>query len=492
MLVQLIQHGSKMNIIVGFLIIATLIGSEVHTSQAVDDAWSRLLAVLIMMSIVPGLAFFQTSVLLKKIQVDALSSERQRSLFRRMTLSHSAVWLSVSLAIIWAIRWQDVVRGNWGLNQWPIIDDAMIIAPLVISMVASWFVFYELQLASETGSADALPAQPSISNVSESWKTKLTVLKLRLAPRLAFVSIRFRMYFALVLIPVFFFVALRDIGNLVAGQPQHISVCIYSTGLLGMLLVFPFLLTFIWKTSPIENVELRNRLQQICETKRLNVFGIRNWKTGNQVVNAAVAGIVPHFRLILISDGLLKHFTANEIEAVVRHEAGHVKLWHMPTRLFFLVFPLIAMAINDTQRTQPQFGIESVDLSLSTLVTLAGIGIYFFFMTKWISHQMEFEADIYSIRNDVSSPPQSQQNPPICNDRASDTIDALMRLAAISPEQFEKNSFFHPSIRRRIELIKRVQKRPELANRFKNAFARRKRILGSLVFATGVCIAFFT
>ncbi len=478
-----------MNIIVGFIIIASLIGSELHSSQPVDDAWSRLLAVLVMMTIVPGVAFFQTTILLKKIRLDSFSPERQRTLYKRMTLSHSAVWLSVSLAIIWAIRWQDVVRGNWRLNQWPVIDEAMIIAPLIVSMVASWFVFFELQSALESKANQPTP-RPLRS--PHDWKARLSELILRLRPRIQFVSLRFRMYFALVLIPIFFFVMLRDVGDLVSGLPPHMSASIYGIGLLGMLLVFPFVLSLIWKTTPIEDADLRNRLQRICQTKRLNVFGIRNWKTGNQVVNAAVAGMVPYFRVILISDGLLAHFTKDEIEAVVRHEAGHLKLWHMPTRLFFLVFPLIAMAISDSTRAEPVFAIESAQWSVAMLATLIGIGLYFWLTTRWISHQMEFEADIYSIRSDESLPPYSQQNRLICDDRAKDTMDALLRLAAISPAQFDRNSFFHPSIRRRIEFIKRVQSHPELAIAFKNAFSRRKRIIGSLVLATGFCIAIFT
>ena len=136
-----------MNLIVGLLILVCLAGSEFVSPRPVDDVWLRLLAVLVTVAMVPGLAFFQTVVLIKKMRILPISFEGKQLMCRRMTLSHTLVWLSASLAIIWAIRWQDVVRGTWALDRWPLIDECLILLPMTVSLVASWLAFYELQAA---------------------------------------------------------------------------------------------------------------------------------------------------------------------------------------------------------------------------------------------------------------------------------------------------------------------------------------------------------
>ncbi len=376
-----------MNLLAGLLILICLIGSEMIGFKVAEDLWLRLSAVFVTAIIVPSLAFFQTVALLPKMRSESISLDSKRSLCRRMTASHAVVWLSASLAMIWALRWQDVVRGNWQLNQWPLIDELLILAPVLFSMVASWAVFYDLQAA-----------------ISESDRPrKSRTLKQALRPRLEFISIRFRLYFLLVLLPISLFVLARDVAALSSNVPNSISFLLIGIEFIAMFITFPLLVLLIWKTSPIMPVELRTRLLKVCQQDRLGVWNIRRWNTGNQMVNAVVVGMVPRFRFILLSDGLLNYFKTNEIMAVLRHEAGHIRLWHLPTRLLFLTLPLIALAVCDSNgfSLHPTASTDLLEwLRPKSLLLLVGLAIYVVTTTRWLSHQMEYEADIYSIQSD--------------------------------------------------------------------------------------------
>ena len=238
-----------------------------------------------------------------------------------------------------------------------------------------------------------------------------------------------------------------------------------------MMVGLPFLILLIWKTSPIQPKQLRNNLISICQQNRLRVFDVRRWDTGDQVVNAVVAGMLPRFRLILLSDGLLNHFKINEIQAVLRHEAGHIRLWHLPTRMVFLILPLLAMAFCDWSICDSQeFWVRPATtadvlcwLEPQKVLTVCTMALYVFLTTRWLSHQIEFEADIYAIQNDSQHPinPAQAGNaravPSISPDRANDMQNALWRLAAISPGELDRCTFFHPSIRQRIDFIERVK-----------------------------------
>ena len=461
-----------MNLLIGFVILLCLLCSELQAAQVANDLWTRVIFVALVTLTVPGLALFQTLVVSKRIRNGEIESQEREGLLRRLSVCHSAVWLSASLAIIWAVRWQDVVRGNWSLDNWPVLDEAIILAPIVFSLVASWAIFYEIQHAIAGANPDR-SAEPKKSNVKQS--------------RSAFVSIRFRVYFLMVLVPVAIVVLVKDLAPWVDTLSPEFRWALYGAAGLAMLGGFPFLLLLMLKTSRIKSAELKSKLLETCRLHRLRVHDIRVWKTDNQIVNALVAGVVPRLRVILMSDALLNCFPRNELLAILRHEAGHLRLWHLPTRIGFGVLPLLALAIDERNA---HGAIASVESMLAETGLPAGTGLallmllyaaYAFFGLSWLSHQMEYEADIYACQQKTASGSTN-----VSTEQASDMSDALLRLAAINPEQIEKSSLLHPSISHRIKMIRTVATDPEQGTLFSKSFARRRRIVFLILFA--ICL----
>ncbi|MFK7770300.1 MAG: M48 family metallopeptidase [Mariniblastus sp.] len=459
-----------MNLIVGFVILLCLVFSEINSAEVANDLWTRVSMVFAVAMLVPGLALFQTLIVTRRMQHTEIPDEQRDIILRRLSICHSAVWLAASVAIVWAIRWQDVVRGNWNLDQWPLIDELLILAPILFSLAASWAIFYEIQ-----GSLGDESSSRIRFDVAD-WRR-----------RIAYVSIRFRIYVLLVLIPIAIAVLARDAEPWIRSVPNWTAVVAYGVGTIVVMASFPFLILLIWQNHAVPNEELRTELRSTCKDLRLHIFDIRVWKTGGQIINALVAGILPKFRVILLSDELLNRFPKNELLAIVRHEAGHLRLWHLPIRIGFTVLPLIALTIDEQNPSGILATLESMfshaGLASGTGLVLVGLVylIYLYFSVSWLSHKMEFEADIFSCQT------IGKHESMIDSDLATDMSDALLRLASITPGQYEKKSLLHPSIKDRIRVIHVITSSPNKAEKFKASFARRRRfVLGFLVV---ICIA---
>ena len=448
-----------MNLLIGFVILLCLICSEIQTAEVATDLWTRLFMMGMVSMTVPGLALFQTLVVSHRFQNSELTDDERESMLRRLSVCHSAVWLCASLAIIWAIRWQDIVRANWNLDRWPLADEALIIAPVILSLVASWAIFFETQRSIEPN------------------RKRFDLGDLR--RRIAYVSIRFRVYLLMVLIPISIAILARDLAPWIESLATTVQAVWGLSCLLLISAGFPFVLLLVWKTERIPDADLRASLRNLCKQHRLLVHDVRVWNTGGAIINAVAAGILPGFRVILLSDCLIKQFTRSELLAVVRHEAGHIKLCHLPTRIGFIALPLLAMAIDE----RCPFGLQS---SLETSLMAAGapagstVGLfcaiyllYLLVTLPWLSHQVEFEADIYSCQQ------TSRNDQPRCFNPvfASDMSDALFRLAAASPSSFERARLLHPSIHSRIKMIQAFIQSPEKAEEFCRSFARRRRYM---------------
>ena len=183
--------------------------------------------------------------------------------------------------------------------------------------------------------------------------------------------------------------------------------------------------------------------------------------------------------MILLSDLLLRQFEPEEVEAIVRHEAGHVRLKHLPLKMMFIVVPMLVLMIDRASET----GITSrlAEMLSSTGGSLAGehaahlvaLGFAFYLLVviRWLSHKMEFEADLFAATDFAGLD---------AGHSVDQTRAALWRLAVLSPDQFRKRTFMHPSIKDRIMFIEKIADDPALADTYRRAFSRRKWIVMAL------------
>jgi STE24 endopeptidase len=101
------------------------------------------------------------------------------------------------------------------------------------------------------------------------------------------------------------------------------------TLLLGRLLPVVILPLF-YKVTPLDNAELKQRLQQLADGTGLTLEGVYTLHLSAETkkANAALAGL-GRTRRVLLGDTLLEEFTPEEIAVVFAHEVGHHVYRHL-------------------------------------------------------------------------------------------------------------------------------------------------------------------
>ncbi|MEM7455522.1 MAG: M48 family metalloprotease [Planctomycetota bacterium] len=426
-----------MHLLIGLLIIACLFLSESTARNAPDSIHANVVAVLALTFLVPALALLQTVFVSRLWNFESLDQDERASISRRMTICHTAVWIATSLMISGWTGWQNLVRENLGLKYFPVLDDLLVVAPMLVAMLLSWGIFFDLQNTRARKTPDTVK-QMNRPGRFRSW--------LPGRDRIKFIGIRARLYLLLALVPVLIFAILRDFTDL-SRFPPAVAFSVLLVVATSLVIGFPDLVCFIWNIKPVECRKLRQELLEICHKNQVRVKDVRIWHTQNQVVNAMVVGLVPWRRIIVISDALLERFTRAELEAIIRHEAGHIRLYHMPIRLFLVLLPLIVVGLAEAASLPgvawTQIVLASIGLPILVAKTAPAVayGIYLVFSLSWISRRMEFEADHYAATTarDASG--------------TQSVLDALLRFARLDPARFERSSLLHPSIRSRMEYI---------------------------------------
>jgi len=445
-----------MNLIVGAVIVLTLLGSELTGSQPVkqEQLWLTIFMVGVLAILVPGLAIFQTYFVSIQVPLNQVDVKQRDQIIARLSACHSAVWLSASLATVWAIRWQDVVRGTWQLDRWPLLDEFFILLPVVFSLFTSWIIF-----------SDLTRKKPKTGSLYFSMKRKIGLT-----------CIRFQSCLLFVIFPTATIILIRDLEPYLANLNAYEKSISFAALFVTLAAGLPVLLLTVCSHTNFNDQVLESQIKSIFIQNRISLRRLRIWRTGNQVANAAVVGLIPRYRMLLLSDKLLNLFPRNEVLAIARHEAGHVMLWHTFTRLCFITLPVLAIAQTQSQWTglpTPVFDGPPMQWP-SVASTLLPIGIYLAFLLislPWISHQMEHEADIFACQTQGSNRAEPD------SDYTNDLRNALLRLAAFGRGYYEKQTLLHPSLKQRIELIEKLESNPNKINQFKRSFSRRRNLV---------------
>ena len=451
-----------MNLLIVFVILTVLMISDAGNSHPVEDVWLRGFAILATLAAVPAFAAFQTVLATRKLRAEDYEEGKIQSMLDRLTACHSGVWMVSSLCVVYLLQWQQIVRGNWQLDRYPLLDETMIVAPIILSLIGSWFIFFDIQ------------------NVFVSDQRRI-----RIRERLRYVSLRVRVYLLVGLVPIFAAFAARDclatFGNSVSA-----SLLFTIAGLSLFLVLFPFLMLLVWKTSPLGETEIGSRLHEFCSDCRLKVAQIRQWDTGGAIINALVAGVLPYFRIILISDGLISQFNESQIRAILRHEAGHIRRWHLASRMVFIALPIVLITACHWVSGAVPFSIKSFAATHEVSELLVTSGLIVFYATYllvvlvWLSWQMEYDADLYAIteREEV---PGTGGVVTVCPRATDATIDALNRFAELMPSQVDRKTFWHPTLRKRLIRLQRIQRDPKLAQLNSDLFVHKQFLLFTLI-----------
>jgi len=195
--------------------------------------------------------------------------------------------------------------------------------------------------------------------------------------------------------------------------------------------------------------------------------------------NAAVMGVVPQVRYILLSDLLLQTMTDRQIEAVFAHEAGHVVHRHIAWYGVFVVITMIAMLMLGELGEAMHIDLRFVPSWLKDPLVLAGSVSLFFLLFGVLSRCFERQADVFAARTmerelaeeakakastELVTIPENSNHVGI--NGAHLFASALHRVAVVNNIPVRANNFSHGSIAQRMMYLRRLSTDPANTQRF--------------------------
>jgi STE24 endopeptidase len=175
-----------------------------------------------------------------------------------------------------------------------------------------------------------------------------------------------------------------------------------------MLWAFPvFIAPLFNKFEPLADRALAERIAALLARTGFKSSGIFVMDGSRRSAhgNAYFTGFGANKRIVFF-DTLLKELEASEIEAVLAHELGHFRRWHVVKRVAVMTLSsLIGLAILGWLIGEPWFyrglGVTTPSTHVALILFLTVAPVFTFVLQPWFagwSRKHEFEADEYAVQ----------------------------------------------------------------------------------------------
>jgi Zn-dependent protease with chaperone function len=220
----------------------------------------------------------------------------------------------------------------------------------------------------------------------------------------------------------------------------------------------PAIIQRFWQCKSLENNPQRKRIEYLCKQADIGYSDILSWPIlSGRMITAGVMGLVRKFRYILVTNALLRFLEPDEIDAVIAHEIGHVKKYHLSFYLLFFsgyilfsyaVFNLIILLIiylvpSFKYLTRSVMSMEGITSSIITSFLIFNFIVYFRYIFGFFMRNFERQADTYVYKLFNSAMP---------------LISTLKKIAATSGQSPDKPNWHHFSINERIDYLNKCEK----------------------------------
>lgn len=417
-----------MQLAVLLAILLSFSGIQTGTGASIGPpAWSILAACLLA---APVTAFAASAWLVRGIARDFPSHSQWIDRYEWLQRLAMGIWLGTIAVAFCGYHWPMVVRDSGEWAAWPMAADLAAVAPVIGTLFLIWTAF---------------------------WLVERSLCSARLTLTTYLLS-QTRHFLLLPLLPVLVVLAGREALEWWSpnASSSGMGQLLQGGGVLALLVLAPLAVRRIWSTSPLHAGELRDRLLAACAQSGCRLNDILLWDTSGRMANAAILGFLPGMRYLLVTDVLLDTLSPRELELVLRHEATHVGRRHLLLRIGVLVLPLWLWFW--VERLMP--GAEANATALlaavglgdyANLLLLAVAVGYAVFAISWVSHRVEYEADLGVLRGTGTN-----------DERESDAASFSEVLCRITGD-VHHSSWMHPSVQNRIAFLEACAHEPQHA-----------------------------
>lgn len=390
---------------------------------------------------------------------------RLRWFNRMMSAARYAIVVWYAIALFGGLKWGQFLHTHLSiLERWPVSLPAALIAtlPPYLAWMGLWWSQYPAERAlREQGLLAMLESDLPVHSPPGFWR---------------WFSANLRLQILFMLVPVMLILFLRDTAFMALWKSGFIArdsraePLILLSSSATVFIFAPVLLAVILRTQPLRDSPLRARLEELCHRTRLRYRDILLWQTDNNMGNAAVMGLIPQVRYILLSDLLLETMTDEQVEAVFAHEVGHIVHRHMAWYVVLIIILMLGMSLAEVL-LGPHLPSLPKPLNLDVVLNIVGFGA-FLLIFGCLSRRFERQADVYAARTiernvgHTADAPAAADIDHVGPHGATVFASALHRVAIVNNIPIRARNFTHGSIAVRMRYLKEIATDPHRTGKF--------------------------
>jgi STE24 endopeptidase len=395
-----------------------------------------------------------------------LENDFRPSLRRFHWLAHLSRWIIpawLAFGLLTRVGWGQYVLSIVGFRfQLPGL--LLGTSPAMLTWMALWWAEFPADRAlREQNVMDELMQDLPVHEPPRFGRYFLTALRQQLLP---------------VVLPVLLIILLRDIGVLIIDgriPPAYADLAMLPAAAIVYLLS-PEILRRLFNARPLEDSPLRRRLEEMCRRVGLRYRDILLWQTDYSMANAAVIGILPYWRYVLLSDRLLETMSDDEIEAVFAHELGHIVHHHMLwLGVFFIIIMLASLGPVQVAGDWVMGHLPRGHALLGAQGDLIGAAAAFamtIYLMGCLSRRLERQADVFAARMMEVDWASAEATPHVGPRGAEILSSALRRVAFVNNIPLRARDLFHPSIAKRLQYLQGLSSDPARTGEFDRFMSR--------------------
>ncbi len=231
-----------------------------------------------------------------------------------------------------------------------------------------------------------------------------------------------------------------------------------------VVIFFPPLVRRLWGCQKLPEGALKKHLDAFCAKQNFSAEYYLWPLFEGQMLTAAVMGILPGLRYILLTPALIETMSLSEIEAIMAHEIGHVKKFHLVLYIFLitgfsllvgmLAEPLIYMFLSlhslNALIAWSGISVESALTLVSSVSLLIFMLVYFRFIFGYFIRNFERQADLFSFATMGNGQP---------------LVSAFEKISVLSGNIRDQPNWHHFGIGERIDCLEHAERDPEVVRR---------------------------
>lgn len=397
-----------------FAILCALAIGTPARDECVGAIELRLVGVVCCALVLPAVGLVTRQIVFQRLERTPEDARQHLRIYVQVERTFPAIWCLTSFAILFICHWRQLVRSDLGYLDRILIEDLLLLAPMTVPWILLWCVQYDIESwksrrssASQTNDLRTDAVQPSTSHMP--WSQHAVIVRAPLSrflfwnSRVAFALQQSRVLFGIGIVPMLLVSFCWDVGQrFFPGIDRHpVGWATMLIPLAGLFVLFPELLRHLWPTERLADSSLRTQLLDAAESTHRNVCDILVWETANQLPNAAVVGIVPSLRYVLLTKSLLEDFSEAEIRATFAHELGHIFFHHNVLRMLALLLPVVVIggtraALGHVFRGTVVAPMAILDPTYSLFLLFATTVAYLIFVFGWFCRLLELQADTFA------------------------------------------------------------------------------------------------